>query len=74
MKLLAKITCPFCGFVAEVKMPENACVYFYTCTNCGKMIKPKRGDDCVFCSYADTQCPDQQKGIEERDRLAEVSS
>jgi hypothetical protein len=42
-------------------MPENECVYFYTCTNCQKVLKPIFGDCCVFCSYATVICPAEQK-------------
>jgi hypothetical protein len=38
-------------------MPENACQFFYVCRGCEATLKPKRGDCCVFCSYADTVCP-----------------
>jgi hypothetical protein len=42
-------------------MPENACQHFYRCTGCGEMLKPKSGDCCVFCSYADAVCPPKQE-------------
>ena len=57
IKLKSKITCPSCGFNKVQSMPENACLYFYECTNCAKIIKPKKGDCCVFCSYGDIKCP-----------------
>ena len=28
---------------------------------CGAMLKPKEGDCCVFCSYADVHCPSMQR-------------
>jgi hypothetical protein len=56
----ATITCPLCGTLARGAMPENACQFFYACTGCGEMLKPKAGDCCVFCSYADTACPPKQ--------------
>jgi hypothetical protein len=34
--------------------------HFYRCTGCGEMLKPRDGDCCVFCSYADTPCPSKQ--------------
>lgn len=55
--IVATITCPSCGAARRETMPENACQYFYRCTGCGEMLKPKDGDGCVFCSYADTPCP-----------------
>ena len=60
MKTKAIITCPKCGFKKEEEMPKDACQYFYTCTSCGEVLKPKEGDCCVFCSYADSKCPSKQ--------------
>lgn len=56
----AHLTCPKCNSVQEADMPTNACQHFYKCQKCGAMLKPKEGDCCVFCSYADTKCPPQQ--------------
>ena len=55
------ITCPECGFQKEEEMPENACQFFYECTNCGVVIKPKQGDCCVYCSYGTVKCPPIQE-------------
>lgn len=56
----AKITCPSCGFTKEEEMPTDSCQFFYECTRCGTVLKPKEGDCCVYCSYADRQCPSMQ--------------
>ncbi|MFV0481999.1 MAG: GDCCVxC domain-containing (seleno)protein [Campylobacteraceae bacterium] len=63
MKILLKstITCPFCGHKKEEIMPTNACWFFYECEKCKNMLKPKQGDCCVFCSYADVKCPPIQQ-------------
>ncbi|KKP80685.1 MAG: hypothetical protein UR81_C0019G0003 [Candidatus Levybacteria bacterium GW2011_GWB1_35_5] len=60
VKTKAFLTCSKCGMVQSAKMPTDACQYFYRCFKCGEMIKPKEGDCCVFCSYADTKCPSKQ--------------
>jgi hypothetical protein len=52
-----RIICPHCGFTKEETMPIDACVYFYECEACKKILKPKDGDCCVFCSYGDVKCP-----------------
>lgn len=54
------ITCPHCGHAAMEVMPENACTYFYTCTRCHTLLKPKPGDCCVFCSFGSVPCPPVQ--------------
>ncbi|HVF69321.1 MAG TPA: GDCCVxC domain-containing (seleno)protein [Xanthomonadales bacterium] len=54
------LTCPNCGTGQVVEMPINACQYFYKCQSCKDMLKPKQGDCCVFCSYADSRCPSNQ--------------
>jgi hypothetical protein len=54
---LATITCPACGNAAHERMPTNACQFFYRCPACGITLRPNPGDCCVFCSYADRDCP-----------------
>ena len=58
---IAKLTCPLCGHASEEVMPTSNCLYFYECRGCGTVLKPKLGDCCVFCSYADVRCPSKQK-------------
>lgn len=60
IKTEATLTCPNCGLAQTVKMPANACQYFYKCSGCGETLSTKKGDCCVFCSYADTKCPSKQ--------------
>ena len=64
IQLQSVITCPECHFEKEEKMPTDACQYFYECTNCGALLKPKSGDCCVFCSYGSIKCPPKQKDNE----------
>jgi len=59
--LNSTITCPQCGFRKDEIMPTDACQYFYKCTNCGLILKPKTGDCCVFCSYGSEKCPPIQE-------------
>ena len=54
------ITCPGCGARKAETMPTDACLYFYDCTGCGRLLKPKAGDCCVFCSYGTVPCPPVQ--------------
>lgn len=60
IKTEATLTCPKCGHAQAVKMPTNACQHFYKCSGCGATLTPKKGDCCVFCSYADSKCPPKQ--------------
>jgi hypothetical protein len=55
------LTCPACGTAREETMPTDACQYFYACTGCGALLRPKPGDCCVFCSYGDVPCPPIQE-------------
>ena len=57
LELRSTLTCPDCGARATETMPTDACQYFYDCTACGVVLKPKPGDCCVYCSYADVPCP-----------------
>ena len=56
----ASLTCPECGFAQDAEMPTDACQFFYECVSCGSILRPKGGDCCVFCSYADVRCPPKQ--------------
>jgi hypothetical protein len=60
--LTSIITCPDCGYQKEEQMPLNACQFFYECEKCRTILKPKKGDCCVFCSYGSVPCPSIQKG------------
>lgn len=62
IKTQARLTCPRCGFEQEAEMPADRCQVLYQCTNCGAGLRPRQGDCCVFCSYADTPCPPVQTG------------
>jgi len=59
------ITCPHCGERRLETMPRDACQYFYGCTGCGAVLRPKPGDCCVFCSYGDVPCPPVQLARED---------
>lgn len=57
MELRSTLTCPSCGGQTTETMPTDACQYFYDCTHCGVVLKPKPGDCCVYCSYGNVPCP-----------------
>ena len=54
------LTCPECKHAKAERMPTDACRFFYECESCGKMLRPKAGDCCVFCSYGTVPCPPKQ--------------
>ena len=56
----ARLTCPECSFAQEMTMPTDSCLFFHECASCKTLLRPKPGDDCVFCSYADAACPHKQ--------------
>jgi hypothetical protein len=55
------ITCPTCHVAKLETMPIDACQFFYECTGCGTLLRPKPGDCCVFCSYGSVPCPPVQQ-------------
>jgi hypothetical protein len=55
--LASTITCPECGVAKIETMPTNACQFFYDCSGCGTVLRPIKGDCCVFCSYGSVPCP-----------------
>lgn len=54
------LSCPGCGHATIETMPTDACVWFHECECCHMLIRPKRGDCCVFCSYGTMACPPVQ--------------
>lgn len=60
-ELASTLTCPECGGSALETMPTDACQYFYDCRHCGAVLRPLKGDCCVFCSFGDVPCPPIQE-------------
>ena len=60
--LASTLTCPQCGQAKTETMPTDHCQWFYECTHCHALLRPKPGDCCVFCSYGDVPCPPIQQG------------
>jgi hypothetical protein len=62
--LESALTCPACGATSVETMPTDACLYFHECASCHTLLRPKKGDCCVFCSYGSVKCPpvQQQRG------------
>jgi hypothetical protein len=54
------LTCPHCGHRKREAMPTEACQFFYECAGCKRVLRPKPGDCCVFCSYGTVKCPPMQ--------------
>lgn len=55
------LTCPHCGFSRQETMPSDACLFYYECSNCKVLLRPRRGDCCVFCSFGSVKCPPVQQ-------------
>lgn len=64
------LTCPHCGAIATETMPTDACLFFYECTGCGALIRPKPGHCCVFCSFGTVPCPSIQECADQSARPA----
>jgi hypothetical protein len=60
--LESTITCPHCGHQKEETMPTDACQFLYECENCHKLLRPKPGNCCIYCSYGSVPCPPIQEG------------
>jgi hypothetical protein len=60
------VTCPNCHAAKIEMMPTDTCQFFYECAACGELLRPKRRDCCVFCSYGSVPCPSiQQRAIQQ---------
>jgi hypothetical protein len=64
------LTCPWCGTSKTEAMPRDACQFFYECTGCETLLRPKPGDCCVFCSFGTVRCPSIQERGGKCGRLA----
>ena len=64
------LTCPHCGAIATETMPVDACLFFYECTGCGVLLRPKAGHCCVFCSFGTVPCPPMQEDADRSGRCA----
>jgi hypothetical protein len=61
MIVYSTLTCPACGTPSRERMPEDACLFFWSCPSCRVRVRPKAGDCCVFCSYGSVPCPPKQQ-------------
>jgi rubredoxin len=61
VQLVSTVTCPRCGAERAETMPTTTCRVRYECPACGAVLRPKRGDCCVFCSYGTMPCPSMQE-------------
>jgi hypothetical protein len=57
------LTCPHCGTRETLTMPTDACLFFHLCNGCGRRLRPRPGDCCVFCSFGDVPCPPRQEAM-----------
>jgi hypothetical protein len=64
------LTGPHCGHARQERMPADACLWFYECSACHAVVRPKRGDCCVFCSYGSVHRPPLQQAGHGRDRCS----
>jgi hypothetical protein len=61
--LISTLRCPLCAHEEALEMPTDACVYMHECTGCRALLRPKKDDCCVFCSYGTVRCPPEQLRI-----------
>ena len=61
--LESELVCPICGFAKRETMPIDSCQFFYECTSCHTVLRPKPGDCCVFCSYGSVKCPSKSCNV-----------
>jgi len=55
-------------------MHEDAQQVFYKCKGCAKVLRPIKGDCCVFCSFGDAPCPTTQMHTGRRENVAGAPS
>ena len=60
--LESEITCPHCRHKKLETMPTDSCQFFYKCVSCKAILRPNKGDCCVYCSFGTVKCPPIQEG------------
>ena len=55
------LSCPHCGHQKTEAMPTDACQFFYECEGCCAVLRPIKGDCCVYCSFGTVPCPPMQE-------------
>ncbi|HHH75975.1 MAG: hypothetical protein DRR04_09200 [Gammaproteobacteria bacterium] len=60
--LESEITCPHCRHKQLETMPTDSCQFFYECHSCKTVLRPNKGDCCVYCSFGTVKCPPIQEG------------
>lgn len=64
------LTCPHCGHQKTETMPTDACQFFYDCEGCGEVLRPNKGDCCVYCSFGTLPCPPIQEALANGDETS----
>ncbi|HQT80952.1 MAG: hypothetical protein B7Z60_02020 [Ferrovum sp. 37-45-19] len=59
--LTSTLTCPDCGNKWQENMPQDSCIFFGECPYCHLLLKPLKGDCCIYCSYGSHPCPPIQE-------------
>ena len=57
MKYTSNVSCPYCGYVNEVKIPEKMWLIRLECQSCNKIFtghENHHGWTWVICTYGDT--------------------
>lgn len=60
IQLTSILSCPYCGGQTEETMPVDYCQVRYVCPHCQNVLRPRKGDCCVYCSYGTERCPSVQ--------------
>jgi hypothetical protein len=60
IEIKSLITCPYCGEKTEELMPVDYCQVRYECPHCHDVLRPLKGDCCIFCSFGSEKCPSMQ--------------
>lgn len=58
--LTSALTCPHCGHRSTETMPTDRCLWLHECPKCRRLLRPRPGHCCVFCSYGSVPCPPVQ--------------
>lgn len=63
LKKQSLVKCPHCNFEEFLDMSFDNCIISHKCNSCGKIMTPREGECCIFCSYGSEKCPTKQLKI-----------
>ncbi|WP_370624068.1 GDCCVxC domain-containing (seleno)protein [Polynucleobacter sp. AP-Feld-500C-C5] len=57
------LTCPHCQASEVISIEVGSSYHLYRCHSCSTILKPKSGDCCILCSFANRDCSSSEQNL-----------